>query len=59
MSSQRFASPQDPLFQRLNSSIAFDFRLAPYDIEQSLAHVKMLAMQRIGNDAHRTEEEIA
>ena len=27
MSSQRFASPQDPLFQRLNSSIAFDFLL--------------------------------
>ena len=47
MSSQRFASPQDPLFQRLNSSIGFDYRLAPYDIEQSLAHVKMLAMQRI------------
>ena len=47
MSSRRFASPQDPLFQRLNSSIQFDYRLAPYDIEQSLAHVKMLAMQRI------------
>ena len=47
MSSQRFASPQDPLFQRLNSSIAFDFRLAPYDIEGSLAHLKMLAMRRI------------
>ena len=47
MSSQRFASPQDPLFQRMNSSISFDFRLAPYDIEQSLAHVKMLAVTRI------------
>ena len=47
MSSQRFASPQDPLFQRLNSSIAFDFRLAPYDIEQSLAHVRMLGRQGI------------
>ena len=41
MSSQRFASPQDPLFQRLNSSIAFDFRLAPYDIEQSLAQSEL------------------
>ena len=47
MSSQRFASPQDPLFQRMNSSIGFDFRLAPYDIEGSLAHVKMLAATRI------------
>jgi argininosuccinate lyase len=55
VSSQRFASPQDPLFQRLNSSIAFDFRLAPYDIEQSLAHVKMLALQRIIEPADARE----
>jgi argininosuccinate lyase len=39
----RFSEPQDPLFQALNSSIAFDYRLAPYDIEQSLAHARMLA----------------
>ena len=39
----RFADPQDPLFRALNSSIAFDYRLAPYDIEQSLAHARMLA----------------
>ena len=39
----RFASPQDPLFQRLNSSVSFDYRLAPYDLEQSLAHARMLA----------------
>jgi argininosuccinate lyase len=39
----RFRDPQDPLFQALNSSISFDFRLAPYDIEQSLAHARMLA----------------
>ncbi len=38
----RFSEPQDPLFQALNSSIAFDFRLAPYDLEQSLAHARML-----------------
>jgi argininosuccinate lyase len=55
VSSQRFASPQDPLFQRLNSSIGFDYRLAPYDIEQSLAHVKMLAMQRIVEPADARE----
>ena len=39
----RFSEPQDPLFQALNSSIAFDFRLAPYDLEQSVAHARMLA----------------
>src|SRR4051812_16658868 len=39
----RFSEPQDPLFQALNSSIAFDYRLAPYDLEQSIAHVRMLA----------------
>ncbi len=39
----RFQDPQDPLFQALNSSIAFDYRLAPYDLEQSLAHARMLA----------------
>jgi argininosuccinate lyase len=47
----RFADPQDPLFQALNASIAFDYRLAPYDIEQSLAHARMLASsQIIGED---------
>jgi argininosuccinate lyase len=55
MSSQRFASPQDPLFQRMNSSIHFDFRLAPYDIEQSLAHVKMLASTGIVDPAEARE----
>ncbi len=39
----RFSEPQHPLFQALNSSISFDFRLAPYDLEQSLAHARMLA----------------
>ena len=43
----RFSEPQDPLFQALNSSILFDFRLAPYDIEQSLAHARMLAHSAI------------
>jgi argininosuccinate lyase len=43
----RFSEPQDPLFQALNSSIRFDYRLAPYDIEQSLAHARMLARQKI------------
>jgi argininosuccinate lyase len=39
----RFRDPQDPLFRALNSSIAFDYRLAPYDLEQSLVHARMLA----------------
>ena len=43
----RFADPQDPLFKALNSSISFDKRLAPYDLEQSLAHARMLAKSAI------------
>ncbi len=39
----RFSIPQDPVFQQLNASIGFDWRLGPYDIEQSRAHAKMLA----------------
>ena len=39
----RFSEPQHPLFQALNSSISFDFRLAPYDLDQSFAHARMLA----------------
>jgi argininosuccinate lyase len=39
----RFAEPQHPDFQRLNSSIDFDRRLWPQDIAQSRAHASMLA----------------
>src|SRR6185436_6130933 len=39
----RFREPPDPVFQRLNASLGFDWRLAPYDIAQSQAHVAMLA----------------
>jgi argininosuccinate lyase len=46
----RFSVPQDPLFQRLNSSVGFDYRLAPYDLEQSLAHARMLASRGIIGD---------
>ena len=38
----RFRDPPDPLFQRLNASIGFDLRLAPYDVEQSRAHARAL-----------------
>jgi argininosuccinate lyase len=46
----RFRDPQDPLFRAINSSIAFDYRLAPYDLEQSLAHSRMLARSGIISD---------
>ena len=39
----RFHEPQDPDFQRLNSSIGYDLRLWPQDIAQSVAHARMLA----------------
>jgi argininosuccinate lyase len=49
----RFSEPQDPVFQRLNASLAFDRRLWPHDIAQSRAHARMLAAQRIIADADR------
>ena len=39
----RFSKPQDPDFQRINSSLSFDRRLWPYDVAQSKAHAQMLA----------------
>ena len=49
----RFSQPQDPVFQQLNASISFDWRLGPYDIEQSRAHAKMLAEAQIISVADR------
>jgi argininosuccinate lyase len=43
----RFAEPQDPIFRRLNTSLSFDRRLWPYDVQQSRAHARMLAAQGI------------
>ena len=34
---------QDELFRRINASISFDRRLAPYDLRQSRAHARALA----------------
>jgi argininosuccinate lyase len=51
----RFAAPQDPVFQALNASIAFDYRLGPYDVEQSRAHVRMLASAGIIEERDRDE----
>jgi argininosuccinate lyase len=49
----RFSIPQDPVFQQLNASIGFDWRLGPYDIEQSRAHARMLAEAGIVSTADR------
>jgi argininosuccinate lyase len=43
----RFSEPQDPVFRRLNTSLSFDRRLWPYDVEQSRAHARMLAARAI------------
>ncbi len=45
--SGRFAEPVDALTQRFNASVAFDRRLAEFDIQASLAHARMLARRAI------------
>src|SRR5512146_1849983 len=45
--SGRFAEPVDELVKRFTASVSFDRRLAPYDIEGSLAHARMLAARGI------------
>jgi len=51
----RFAEPQDAAFRALNDSLAFDIRLAPYDVAQSRAHATMLAAQGIISEAERDQ----
>jgi argininosuccinate lyase len=51
----RFSLPPDPVFVSLNASIGFDWRLAPYDVEQSRAHATMLAAAGIITDSDRDE----
>jgi argininosuccinate lyase len=51
----RFSLPPDPVFVTMNASIGFDWRLYPYDVEQSRAHAKMLAATGIITDADRDE----
>jgi argininosuccinate lyase len=45
--SARFAEPVDERVKRFTASVAFDRRLAKYDIQASLAHARMLAARRI------------
>src|SRR5215203_6517298 len=43
----RFEGSSAKEFQRLNASIPFDVRLAPYDIRGSIAHARMLGERGI------------
>jgi argininosuccinate lyase len=45
--SARFSAPVDERVKRFTASVAFDRRLAKYDIQASLAHARMLAARRI------------
>ena len=42
-----FSEPVDALVQRYTASVGFDKRLAPFDIQASLAHARMLAARGI------------
>ena len=43
----RFGASPAEAFERLNASIPFDIRLAPYDIQGSIAHARMLGERGI------------
>ena len=45
----RFSTGPDAIMEAINASIEFDKRLAPEDIESSLAHAEMLAETGIIN----------
>ena len=51
----RFSEPQHPAFRALNDSLSFDWRLGPYDVQQSRAHAGMLAAAGIISDLERDE----
>src|SRR5437764_12975390 len=51
----RFVEPQHADFRALTDSIGFDWRLGPYDVEQSRAHVAMLAARGIISASERDE----
>jgi argininosuccinate lyase len=57
----RFRSSPDPLFARINASIGFDRRLAPYDVQQSRAHARALAGARVisGDELEQLEKGLA
>jgi argininosuccinate lyase len=51
----RFAEPQDPDFQAINASLAFDRRLWRHDVAQSRAHAAMLASIGVIDEGERDE----
>jgi argininosuccinate lyase len=55
MTSSRFSEPQHDAFRALNDSISFDWRLGPYDVQQSRAHASMLAAREIISASDRDE----
>ena len=71
----RFREEPDPRFWRLNRSIEFDWRLAPYDVDQSRAHARALrevgvlsdeelqqldaGLERVGGELERGEFEFS
>jgi argininosuccinate lyase len=46
----RLRDEPDPVFQRLNASLRFDRRLAPYDVRQSRAHARALRAAGVLSD---------
>ena len=51
----RFGATPAEAFERLNVSIPFDIRLAPYDIRGSIAHARMLGKQGIVSQEEAAE----
>ncbi len=51
----RFGATPAEAFERLNASIPFDVRLAPYDIRGSIAHAGMLGRQGIVSEEESAE----
>jgi len=51
----RFRKDPDPRFWRLNRSIEFDWRLAPYDVDQSRAHIQALREVGVLTDGELSE----
>src|SRR5699024_9619318 len=50
--SARFSEPVSELVKRYTASVNFDKRLAPFDVQGSLAHATMLASIGIINDTN-------
>ncbi len=51
----RFGTSPAEAFERINASIPFDVRLAPYDIRGSIAHAKMLGARGIVSEEESAE----